>query len=172
MGLFDIFSFDSNFIDREALKIACQAKDIAEFLCLEDETHTSYFEYNTAFYEELFLICCIEAVKLINNNYDSNIYEKIKSKALKYSNNYDGICKYDAIKNVIDDTFKQRSMFYMSLINKYNYNLNKDFFYAAFDYQVDIFAIGWKSKPEYKEKIKSILEEALPAFKEFYNSYF
>ena len=72
MGLLDIFSFDSNFIDREVRKIAYKAKDIAEYLCLLDENYISYFEYNTAYYEELFLLCCIEAVKLINNKYDNN----------------------------------------------------------------------------------------------------
>lgn len=171
MGLLDIFSFDSNFIDREVRKIAYKAKDIAEYLCLLDENYISYFEYNTAYYEELFLLCCIEAVKLINNKYDNNIYEKIKSKVLKYSNNFDGIRKYDAIKTIIDDTFKQRSMFYMSLINTYNYNLNNDFFSTVQDYQVKIFSLKYKDKPAIKEKIKSILLETIPAIKEFYYSF-
>lgn len=172
MGLFDLFSLDTTLINKESSDIVYKAKGIAEYLCMPDENLTEYFEYNTVFYEELFFLCCIEAAKLIKNKKDIKLYEKIKNKAFNFSNILDGIKKYNTIKNVIDDTFKQRSMFYMSLINTYNYNLNNDFFSAAFDYQKNIFAIGWKSKPENKEKIRSILEEALPAFKEFYNSYY
>ena len=172
VGLLGIISYDTNLIDSESKNVVYRARDLADFLCLVDETHTEYFEYNTAFYEELFFLCCIEAAKLIKNKKDIKLYKKIKNKAFNFSNILDGIKKYNTIKNVIDDTFKQRSMFYMSLINTYNYNLNNDFFSAAFDYQKNIFAIGWKNKPKNKEKIRSILEEALPAFKEFYNSYY
>lgn len=171
VGLSGLVSYDSTIIDNESKNIVYRARDLADFLCLLDETYTCYFDYNTAFYEELFLLNCLEVVKLLRNKIDNKLYKKIINKAFKYSNILDGIKKYDTVKNIIDDAFKQRSMFYMSLINTYNYNLSNDFFSAVFDYQINIFAIGWKSKPEYKDKIMSILEESLPIIKDFCNSF-
>lgn len=168
--MFGLNSYDKMIIDKESKNIVYLAKELADFLCLLDEEHISYFDYNTVFYEELFLLCCIEAVKLINNKINNKLYEKIKNNTLKYTNNLDGIKKYDTVKNIIDDTFKQRSMFYMSLINTYNYKLNNVFYSDVLNYLVNIFSIGWKSKPENKEKIRSILVDTLPALKEFYNS--
>ena len=170
-ALFGLLSENSSTIDNETKSIVYAARDLADFLCLLDEDHNSYFEYNTAFYEELFFLCCIEAVKLLNNKKDNKLYNKIINNTFIYSNNLDGIKKYNTVKNIVDDTFKQRSMFYMSLINTYNYNLNNDFFSAAIDYQISIFAIDYKSKPEIKEKIKNILIETIPFIKKFYNNH-
>lgn len=169
-GLSDLIGINKTIIDKEARNIAYKAKALAEYLCLVDENYICYFEYNTAFYEELFLLSCIEAVKLINNKIDSSLYDKIKASAFIYSNNFDGIKKYNTVKAIVDNAFLQRSMFYMSLINTYNYRLNKDFFTAVLDYQASIFSSNTK-KPETKEKIKNILDETLPALIEFYNSY-
>lgn len=167
VGLAGLNSDTKNTIDRESRNIVYKARDLADFLCLVDDSHISYFEYNTAFYEELFFLCCIEAVKLINNKIDNKLYEKIKSKAFDFSNNLDGIKKYNNIKPIIDNSFNQRSMFYMSLINTYNYKLNTDFFSAVIDYQLDIFSISYKNNPEIKEKMKRILYDSLDIIKAY-----
>ena len=155
VGLCGKISHNKNIINKESKNIVYRAEALAE--------------YNTAFYEELFFLCCIEAVKLSNNKIDSNLYDKIITKTFDFSNHIDGIKKYNTIKKIIDNTFQQRSMFYMSLITSYNHNLKNDFFSAAFDYQVTIFSIKY-SNPEIKETLKTILQDCLPIIKEFYNS--
>lgn len=169
VGLCGKISHNKNIINKESKNIVYRAEALADNLCLLDDNHMSYFEYNTAFYEELFFLCCIEAVKLSNNKIDSNLYDKIITKTFDFSNHIDGIKKYNTIKKIIDNTFQQRSMFYMSLITSYNHNLKNDFFSAAFDYQVTIFSIKY-SNPEIKETLKTILQDCLPIIKEFYNS--
>lgn len=171
VSLLELNNYNKSIIDKESKNIVYCARELADYLCLMDEDHISYFEYNTTFYEELFFLLCIEAVKLLNNKIDNKLYDKIKLKTFKYTNNLDGIKKYDIVKNIIDDTFKQHSMFYMSLINTCNYHLNNDFYSAVIDYQVSIFTMNYKNNPAIKEKIKNILQDILPRFNKFYNDY-
>lgn len=163
----------SNFkasVETEANNILFYTRRITDYLCLLDDNHFSYFDYEPTFYEVLFFLYALESVKIINNNKDNNFLNLIEKNVLSKLEN-ESLIKYAQKKNIILEVYSQRKLFYMPLIHEYNYKLNTDFFLKVFDYQADKLSNNYKTKTDAKDKMKLILEETLPTFSKFYTDY-